>query len=96
MRRFDELMQRIRAPRIVWVQVFAVPEDVRSRWEVLDSADQFVAVALIESSSLKVIGEMDSLRAPARGRLGLGGRNEPSREAVTSKSRLHPEALQLA
>ena len=33
---------------------------------------------------------------PRDGRLGFGGRDEPSREAATSETRLHPEALQLA
>jgi len=42
-------------------KVLAVPEDVRSCWEVLDSTHQFVAVPLVESASLKGVGEVDGL-----------------------------------
>ena len=42
-------------------QELAVPEDVGSRGEVLDSTHQFVAVALIEAASLKAVGEVDGL-----------------------------------
>ena len=78
------------------VQALAVPEDVRSRWEVLDSTDKLVAGPLIEDASLKAVGEVDGLRAPARRRLGLRGGEKPSPEPATAETRLHPEALQLA
>lgn len=59
----------------------SVPE-----WEVLDSANQFVPVSLVEAASLKVVGEVDGLCAPARRRLGFGCGYEPRREAATSAS----------
>ena len=43
------------------LKALPVPQNVRPRWEVLDSTHQFVAVPLIESSSLKVVGEVDGL-----------------------------------
>ena len=42
-------------------KALAIPKDVRSGWEILDSTNQFVAVPLIQSSSLKVVGEVDGL-----------------------------------
>ena len=43
------------------LEVLVVPEDVRSGWEVLDSADYCVAVAFIEVPGLEVVGEVDGL-----------------------------------
>src|SRR5664279_6066174 len=57
---------------------------------------QFVAVLLVESLRLKGVGEVDGLCAPAGRRLGFGGGDEPSREALTAETWLHPEVLQLA
>ena len=74
-------------------QALAVPADIRSRWEVLDSRHQFVAGPLIEAPSLEVVGEMDGLRASARRCLGLCSGEEPRPEPATSEARLHPEAL---
>ena len=67
------------APRrqLLPFQGLAVPEGVSSGWEVLDSTHQFVPVALVELASLKVIGEVNGLRATSRRRLGLSGGDKP-------------------
>ena len=58
--------------------------------------DQFIAVLLIQSPGLEGVGEVDGLRAPARGRLGFGGGDEPGRQATPAQTRRHPQALQFA
>ena len=79
-----------------WVEALAVPQDVRSRGEVLDPAHQFIAVALVQGPGLKGIGEVDGLRASARCRFGFGGGEESRSEAAPPQTRLHPQALQFA
>src|SRR5208282_1271289 len=45
---------------------------------------------------LEAVGEVDGLRAPARGRLGFGCGEEPRSEATSTQTWRHPQALQFA
>jgi hypothetical protein len=84
------------AIKLSWCQELSVPEDVSSRWEVLDLGHEFVAVPLVKAAILKRVGEVDGLRAPASLCLGFGGGNEPSGESAPPETWVHPKALQLA
>jgi hypothetical protein len=78
------------------LQALAVPEGVGARWEVVHSTHDLVAVLLVQGLGLESVGEVNGLRAPARGRLCFGGHQELGGKPVAAKIRPHPEALQLA
>ncbi len=78
------------------LQALSEPEGVCPCWKILDPTDELVAAPFVESSSLKVVGEVDSLAASAGHSLGFGRSDEPGSKAPTPEAWVHPEALQFA